>query len=801
MGVGAPTVNLDDIAYDDKHDVYLHVWGIAPYVFGRFVDAQGLTVGAPFRISTVDKLWGQYPRVAYSTGTSDDVFFVAFSSDANVADKSLNVFAQLIRYTTEGPQFVGGNFPISEQSSNPAVAQTAGGVVYNPTLRRFFVTWGDSRGGYDVYGRAFTASGQPVGPDVNISNAPNWQGAPNVAFDARSNRYLVAYQGEHPSSAVLLGSWAKIIDGTTNTPISGLIEVSRGDFQAQQNVIYLPESGQFLVCWTHIRRDGTDVSARIVDASGNLTSNVYPIVATPVFDGAPDGEYSASTRTVLVGAMHDSGYAWASELDAAGGVLSTFQGSTVRPNPRGGTFWPRVAAGAKGQFVLGYILDYASVWVERFQGTVVSDGGSGGSAPPPPTTYAVTVQRNGDGSVTATGINCGTDCTERYTAGTRVVLTPTAAAGSVFSGWAGPEDCLDGVVDVNSDITCTADFNRDLGAAHRRVADPNGDALGDVFLYNQQTGVWFIAHGDDGGLWNLSRGVWSANWTIKAAHLNGDGLTDYFLYNTTSGEWVQALSDGAGQFRYTSGLWSPDWQVHVGRFNVDAFDDVFLYNVADGQWFVVLVNGSGGVARYVYGRWDPGYRLYVARLDAFPTDDLFLYHQNGIWFRAFSDSNGGFTYNSGVWSPDWDVAIADLNGDSIDDLFLYRSSDGLWVSALNTVTGFNYRIDRMEIGWRVFVASLNRDNRDDIFLYNEATGLWLSALSDGAGGFSSYVGGRWSPDWQVHVSDFDGDQVQDILVYNRTTGIWVKCFSNQAGGFTRYLVGDWGPNWTIVAGR
>ncbi|MGM9425856.1 S8 family serine peptidase [Hydrogenophaga sp. MI9] len=53
----------------------------------------------------------------------------------------------------------------------------------------------------------------------------------------------------------------------------------------------------------------------------------------------------------------------------------------------------------------------------------------------------LSVQRNGTGSgivsSTPSGILCGGDCSETYSAGTSVALVATAATGSVFSGWSG----------------------------------------------------------------------------------------------------------------------------------------------------------------------------------------------------------------------------------------------------------------------------------------------------------------------------------------------------------------------------
>ena len=59
----------------------------------------------------------------------------------------------------------------------------------------------------------------------------------------------------------------------------------------------------------------------------------------------------------------------------------------------------------------------------------------------PSTTFDLTVARagKGNGTVTGTGINCGSDCTEPYAGGTSINLIATPAAGNSFAGWSG--DC------------------------------------------------------------------------------------------------------------------------------------------------------------------------------------------------------------------------------------------------------------------------------------------------------------------------------------------------------------------------
>jgi hypothetical protein len=52
-------------------------------------------------------------------------------------------------------------------------------------------------------------------------------------------------------------------------------------------------------------------------------------------------------------------------------------------------------------------------------------------------TFLLTVTKSGAGTVTGSGIDCGSDCSERLDDGTNVTLTADAATGSRFTGWSG----------------------------------------------------------------------------------------------------------------------------------------------------------------------------------------------------------------------------------------------------------------------------------------------------------------------------------------------------------------------------
>lgn len=86
-------------------------------------------------------------------------------------------------------------------------------------------------------------------------------------------------------------------------------------------------------------------------------------------------------------------------------------------------------------------------------------------ATPTPTTYTLTVAKSGTGTGTVasnpTGISCGSDCNELYTAGAVVTLAATAASDSRFDGWSGGGCSGTGscTISGNSTATVTATFS------------------------------------------------------------------------------------------------------------------------------------------------------------------------------------------------------------------------------------------------------------------------------------------------------------------------------------------------------
>ncbi len=99
--------------------------------------------------------------------------------------------------------------------------------------------------------------------------------------------------------------------------------------------------------------------------------------------------------------------------------------------------------------------------------------------------YLLTLNRTGDGQVTSTppGINCGTDCSESYSNGTRISLVATPDTGWLFSGWGG--DCQG-----TAGCALTLSANRTVTATFIEATSPtdtDNDGMPDAVELQQNT--------------------------------------------------------------------------------------------------------------------------------------------------------------------------------------------------------------------------------------------------------------------------------------------------------------------------
>lgn len=220
---------------------------------------------------------------------------------------------------------------------------------------------------------------------------------------------------------------------------------------------------------------GTTYWARVtaVDQSGNQSACTAAVsgVARGSFSVSPTG--TVGFGSILLGILVDRTF---TVQNATGSSLSgTASAGAPFSIVSGASF--TLAAGASQAVVVRFRPTSLGSFVGNVNFTVGGDtisrgvsGSTTGSTPAPPsTTPTLSVTRSGSGSGTVTsspsGISCGSDCTQTYTAGTRVTLTASAASGSRFTGWSGGGCTGTGTcsVIVNGAVGVTATFNPATG--------------------------------------------------------------------------------------------------------------------------------------------------------------------------------------------------------------------------------------------------------------------------------------------------------------------------------------------------
>lgn len=98
--------------------------------------------------------------------------------------------------------------------------------------------------------------------------------------------------------------------------------------------------------------------------------------------------------------------------------------------------------------------------------------------------HSLNVEKAGDGTGLITsqpeGIECGVDCDHLYFHGQSVQLDVSAGSESVFNGWGGDSDCLDGALEMTSDISCTAQLDVKTTEYYGLEVNIDGDGAGTV---------------------------------------------------------------------------------------------------------------------------------------------------------------------------------------------------------------------------------------------------------------------------------------------------------------------------------
>ena len=285
------------------------------------------------------------------------------------------------------------------------------------------------------------------------------------------------------------------------------------------------------------------------------------------------------------------------------------------------------------------------------------------AAPPRQVTLTVAPAGNGVGVVSASGIDCGTDCSESFVVGSSIVLTPTPTLGARFVGWTG---ACSGI----AACTLLLDDDRTVGARFEQVhlwSRSFGDLESQRDLHLATDGA--------GNVYLTGAFQRSINFgPTSATRLTAAGAMDWFV----------AKLDGAGNH-----VWSK-------RFGTASDDEVGqgIAVTSDGIVLLGQFGGSvnlGGQTLVSSGSND----IAVAKLDL---------DGNHLWSRrfgtAFLESGIGLAVDGAgnVFFTGYAGGDVDFGGGALGrtgNAYLAKlgpTGSHLWSRALNASRSVGYRL-------------------------------------------------------------------------------------------------------------
>lgn len=465
--------------------------------------------------------------------------------------------------------------------------------------------------------------------------------------------------------------------------------------------------------------------------------------------------------------------------------------------------------------------------------------------------YQLTVTTSGLGTVTSVpaGINCGTDCSEKYAQGTTVEMTATPAEGYTFTGWGGactgtgtcqvtltanksvtatftpvPRYPLSVTVTGQGTVTstpaginCGTDCN-EAYAQGTNVALTAIPAAGYTFSKWSGactgTGACQVTMAADqivGAIFfrptfSLKQAVTYAAGSgpqgIAMGDLNGDGQVDLAVAAVDSNSVGVLFNGGNGIFQaphsYAAGAGAR--AVAIGDVNRDGKPDLVVANADDGTVSVLLASGGGSFKPAVpYTAGVSPQAVVIDDLNADAKPDLIVPRGNGGKVSILLGlGTGAFKtavqYAAGTMPQA--VAAGDLNGDGKVDLVAANAGSAEVRVLLGKGTGAFQAGVRYAVGSTpeaVAIGDLNGDGKKDLAVANAGSANASVLLGKGDGTFNPAVHyAVGATPRSVSLSDFNGDGKLDLAVANAGGGNVSVLLGQGNGTFklaSRYAVG------------
>lgn len=186
---------------------------------------------------SISGLNGRFPDVAYNNTNGN--YLVVWTQYRTLP----NVNCIMGRFVSSDGALIGNTFQISNNSYYALMPN----IAYNAASNEYLVAWIDGRyinGKNDIiFGQRVSANGSLIGTDLQIGN--NSASLCNVGSSSSSNCYLVIY---HAGDVEVYGRMVNIVSG--NAQMGSVFNISNDtDYSGYSNIAYNPMSNEFLVTW------------------------------------------------------------------------------------------------------------------------------------------------------------------------------------------------------------------------------------------------------------------------------------------------------------------------------------------------------------------------------------------------------------------------------------------------------------------------------------------------------------------------------------------------------------------------
>jgi len=321
----ADTQASPDVAYNAAITEYLVVWhdrrsGVQWDIYGQRVSATGTPVEEALVVAAKSEDQG-YPRVVASPTNNQ---YLVVWNEYHPTTK-WDVYA--IRLDSQG-QGIGNAFDViatEEDETYPIVA-------YHSVREEYLVIWEDLRNysvtEWDLYGVRLSASGNRVGTDFAVSNAPSGQFLPDVAYNDTVEEYVVVWQ-DHRGGAGGSGVYAQRVSALgTQDGLEIPVSTAAGR-QMAPRVAYSAGAEGYLIVWED-ERSGTGngfACGQRMSSGGGLQGSAFSLSA---------GGMNYQTLVVAAGSNLEGWVAtwqdgrnisgdeiFGQQIDASGAILAT----------------------------------------------------------------------------------------------------------------------------------------------------------------------------------------------------------------------------------------------------------------------------------------------------------------------------------------------------------------------------------------------------------------------------------------------------------------------------------------------